>query len=235
MQLFYDENSREFATWLQELSHNPQLRNGNSLPLLLQQKSQIDDVYNIIFLLEELQHAGNNSGFFWDRVILTFRNDVVAEFNKSLLMKLPRAVHTYNSVDNVDINEDKIDHIPQEFLQSQTPSGLPPSRLNLKVGAHIILLCNLYPASRNCNGTWMIITQLGRHCIKARILGGEFYNQLCLIWKIKLTTTKSDLFYILYQRQYLIRLCFAITVYKSQGQSLKTMGVDLQTFAFRHG
>ena len=135
MQLLHNENSREFGTRLQELSHNPQWRNRISLPPFLQQTNQIDDFYNLVFPPEELQHAANNPGFFRDCVILTFRNNVVAEFNKSLLMKLPGKVHTYDSVDSVDINEGETDHIPQEFLRSQTPSGLPPSKLNLKVGA----------------------------------------------------------------------------------------------------
>ena len=118
----------------------------------------MNDFYNLIFPQEELQRAGNNPGFFQDCVILTFRNDVVAEFNESLLIKLPGEIHTYDSIDTVDINEDETDHIPQEFLQSLTPSGLPPSRLNLKFGAPIILLRNLYPASGEFNGTQMIIT-----------------------------------------------------------------------------
>lgn len=42
----------------------------------------------------------------------------MAEFNKSLLMKLPGELHTYDSIDNVDINEDETNHIFQEFLQS---------------------------------------------------------------------------------------------------------------------
>lgn len=121
----------------------------------------------------------------------------MAEFNESLLTKLLRDVHTYDSIDSVDINKDGTDHIPQEFLRSQTPSGLPPSRLNLKVGTPIILLCNLYLALGDCNGTRMVITQLGRRCIEARILGGEFNGQLCLIFRIKLTTTETNLPYIL--------------------------------------
>lgn len=32
------------------------------------------------------------------------------------------------------------------------------SKLNLKVRALIILLCNLYLALEDCNGTWIIIT-----------------------------------------------------------------------------
>ena len=68
-----------------------------------------------------------------------------------------------------------------------------------------------------------------------RILGEEFHGQLRLILRIKLTTTESDMPYILSRRQYPIRLCFAMTVNKSQGQSLKTVGVDLRTSAFTHG
>lgn len=41
--------------------------------------------------------------------------------------------------------------------------------------------------------------------------------------------------YILSRRQYPIRLCFAMTVNQLQGQSLKTVGVDLQTSAFTYG
>lgn len=67
------------------------------------------------------------------------------------------------------------------------------------------------------------------------MLGGEFNGQLRLIPRIKLTTTENDLPYILTRRQYPIRLCFAMTVNKSQGQSLKTVGVDLRTSAFTHG
>ena len=35
----------------------------------------------MVFPLKELQHAESNTGFFQDCVILTFRNDMVAEFN----------------------------------------------------------------------------------------------------------------------------------------------------------
>lgn len=33
-------------------------------------------------------------------------------------MKLPEEVYIYDFIDNVDINENKTDHIPQKFLQS---------------------------------------------------------------------------------------------------------------------
>lgn len=39
----------------------------------------------------------------------------------------------------------------------------------------------------------MIITRLGQRCIEVRILSREFYSQLCLIPRIKLINTKSDM------------------------------------------
>ena len=77
----------------------------------------------------------------------------MAEFNKSLLMKWPGKVYTYDAIDNVDINKVKTDHISQEFLRSQIPSGLSHFKLNLKVGAFIILFCNLYLTSKEDNET----------------------------------------------------------------------------------
>lgn len=70
---------------------------------------------------------------------------MIAEFNESLLLKLCRDVHIYDSVNSVDINKYKTDHILQEFLQSSTPSGLPLSKLNLKVGAPIIFATYILP------------------------------------------------------------------------------------------
>ena len=124
----------------------------------------------------------------------------MAEFNKSLLIKLPGEVHIYDSIDSIDINKDETDHILKELLQSRTLSGLPSSRLNLKVGAPIFFFRNLYPAAEKYNGTQMIITPLGQRCIKARILDAEFHSQLYLIPRIKLTITKSNMLYILSRR-----------------------------------
>lgn len=66
-------------------------------------------------------------------------------------MKLLAKIYIYNFIDNVNINEDKTDCIPLEFLQSQTLFRLAPFRINLKVEAFFILLCNLNPASQKYN------------------------------------------------------------------------------------
>jgi len=55
-----------------------------------------------------------------------------------------------------------------------------------------------------------------------------------LLPRIKLTTTDQDLPFILERTQFPLCLCFAMTVNKSQGQSLEQVWVDLRTPAFTH-
>jgi len=143
----------------------------------------------------------------------------------------------FDSVDIADVNEAEVgrDELATEYLRSLNPSGLPPAQLCLKIGAPIILLRNLSPTGGLCNGTRMTITHLGRKCIQARMLGGDFDGQLRLLPRIPLTTTDTELPFILMRRQFPVRLCFAMTVNKAQGQSLWTVSVDLQSSGFTHG
>lgn len=41
--------------------------------------------------------------------------------------------------------------------------------------------------------------------------------------------------FILTRKQFPIRLCFAMTINKAQGQSLNVVGVDLRILVFTHG
>lgn len=82
----------------------------------------------------------------------------MAEFKESLLIKLLEERYIYNSIDSINIKKNKIDHIFQGFLQSQTLFKLLLFIFNLKIGAIIIFFCNLYLALRKCNGIYIIIT-----------------------------------------------------------------------------
>ena len=81
----------------------------------------------------------------------------------------------------------------------------------------------------------MVITRIGRRCLEARILGGTFADQLRVIPRIKLSSTEGKLPFIISRRQFPIRLSFAMTVNKSQGQSFSFVGIDLQMPVFTHG
>jgi hypothetical protein len=81
----------------------------------------------------------------------------------------------------------------------------------------------------------MVITSLRTHCIKACLLRGDFDGQLQVISRIKLSVTDDSLGILLFRKQFPVRLCFAMTINKSQGQSFYTVGLDLQTPVFTHG
>ena len=66
------------------------------------------------------------------------------------------------------------------------------------------------------------------------MLSGSFHGQLQLIPCIKLTSTEGELPFIISRRQFPIRLCFAITVNKSQGQSFNFVRVDLRILVFTY-
>ena len=153
-----------------------------------------------------------------------------------ILNRMPGVIKNYFSVNLADINDDDGAHqLPAEYLQSLSPSGLLPAVLTLKKGAPIMLLRNLNPKQGLCNGTRLCVTHLSLNCIEGRILGGEFDGQKRLLFRVKLTTSDAKDPFTLTQKQFPIWLCFAVTVNKSQGQSLGTVGVDLRTSCFSHG
>ena len=56
-----------------------------------------------------------------------------------------------------------------------------------------------------------------------------------LIPRMTLTSGPDDFPFTLQRRQFPLRLAFAMTINKSQGQSLKLVGIDLRSPVFSHG
>jgi len=69
--------------------------------------------------------------------------------------------------------------------------------------------------------------------IEATILNGTFKGDNVFIPRIPLIP--SDLPFRFQRLQFPIRLAFAITINKSQGQSLSVTGIDLRDECFSHG
>ena len=60
-----------------------------------------------------------------------------------------------------------------EFLNELCPSGIPPHRLRLKVGAFIMLLRNLDPKNGLMNATRLVVQGLQQNFIDAEIITGS--------------------------------------------------------------
>ena len=118
---------------------------------------------------------------------------------------------------------------PNEFLNSLDPPGLPAFKVELKVGCPIMLLRNIAPKDGLCNGTRLMVSRCDTRIIEARILTGEKFGNLAFIPRISLTPSSADMPLRMARRQFPVRLAYALTITKSQGQSVKFVGVDLST------
>jgi ATP-dependent DNA helicase PIF1 len=98
-----------------------------------------------------------------------------------------------------------------------------------------MILRNLDPDNGLCNGTRAIVTQLGNRVIQVRILGGSHARKLAFTPRITLTPSSEQVPFQLSRRQYPLRLAFAMTINKAQGQSVKNVGLDMRTQVFSHG
>jgi hypothetical protein len=63
-------------------------------------------------------------------------------------------------------------NFPFEFLQSLTPSGMPPHKLNLKIGAFMILLRNFNINNGLCNDTGMGIKNIMENIVDCEVISG---------------------------------------------------------------
>lgn len=96
-----------FAKWLKEMPYDLRWQDQIELPLFISRTQAMEEFCEAMFSHVELQNSAQNDTFFRDRAILTFRNDVVANFNQKLLHKLPGELYTYNSIDAVEDNAEE--------------------------------------------------------------------------------------------------------------------------------
>ncbi|CAN1242007.1 ATP-dependent DNA helicase PIF1 [Linum perenne] len=124
---------------------------------------------------------------------------------------------------------------PTEFLNSLSFNGMPEHQLRFKPYTIVMLLRNLNPSVGLCNGTRILLTHLGTNVVRGLIVGGSYEGTIAIIPRIVLDVTDQNWPFTLRRRQYPLRLCYAMTINKSQGQTLDTVGLYLPTPVFSHG
>ncbi|XP_051780755.1 ATP-dependent DNA helicase PIF1-like [Erpetoichthys calabaricus] len=232
-----DPDQQAFADWLLKLGNGELLNSDNLSSETVEIPEQcvvtgdlIDEVFGKTIKLDQPER-------FKDTAILCPKNKDTLMLNDEVLRRLEGEAKTYFSVDEIKVTQSGDDvNYPIEFLNSLTPSGLPPHKLTLKVGAIVMLLRNLNTKKGLCNGTHLIITRMLEHMLEAKIVTGKRAGETVLIPRIGLDMMDdSEMPFDMHRRQFPIRLAYAITINKSQGQTLEVVGILLSEPVFSHG
>jgi hypothetical protein len=180
-----------------------------------------------------------NPEYLRQRAILAPTNDIANEVNTHILDMVPTEGREYLSCDSKSspagtVQEEDLFY-PPEVLNAVTVPNFPAHRLFLKKGVPIMLLRNLSQSTGMCNGTRLIIVDLADRVLKAVIITGSHVGDVVYIPRIELTAKKTKWPFILLRRQFPIRVSYAMTINKSQGQTLDSVGLYLKTPVFSHG
>ena len=156
-----------------------------------------------------------------ETIILSPTNRKVDGINRHNLEKLNQKLFSYLSTETGDFKEKPADEI-----------------LQLKIGAQVMLIKNdTKSPKRWVNGSIGVVTELSKDSIKLRIKNKihkitqdtwEKFNYRIqdnqVVHEVTATFT-----------QYPIKLAWAVTIHKSQGQTFENVILDLDTGSFAHG
>jgi ATP-dependent DNA helicase PIF1 len=156
-----------------------------------------------------------------EHAILAPTNEVVDIVNTYMVSSVPNDTKEYFSCDSIakgPNSHTSYDMLyPIEFLNSINGNNFPSHQLILKKGTLIMLLYNLNHSQGLCNETRLIVTTLGDQIIEAEIMTGKNRGKRVLIPRISLTLKTTKILFVLQRKQYPIRVCYAMTINKSQG------------------
>ncbi|XP_022040344.1 uncharacterized protein LOC110942890 [Helianthus annuus] len=239
------EEINSFAKWLLDLGEgNVGGPNDGKATIQIPQDLLITDESDPIaslidFVYPSILQNINNHNYFSERAILAPKNDVVHEINDRLLSMFPGEEREYLSSDSLcpteDVNATQQRIYSPDVLNGLKISGLPNHRLVLKVGVPVMLLRNIDQRNGLCNATRLQVKKLYNRVIEAEIISGANIGTSTYIPRINLIPSDKKIPFAFQRRQFPLSVCFAMTINKSQGQSLSRVGLYLKQPVFSHG
>ncbi|KAG6619728.1 hypothetical protein I3842_Q084700 [Carya illinoinensis] len=198
----------------------------------LNDTTSLDQLLDAVF--NDISEYSANISSMMNHAILTPKNSYVDEINNLLIQRFPGDIKQYYSFDEtIDASEQAI---MEDFLNTLTPNGFPPHQLLLKQNFPIMLLRNINPSEGLCNGTRLICRNFDHNIIHAEIAIGHQTGKKVFIPRIPFLPKSDENSGFPFKRtQFPIRLSFAMSINKSQGQTLDFVGIYLPQPVFSHG
>lgn len=152
-----------------------------------------------------------------------------------MLDKATERVYTsVNIFETTKDNKDIYETIPIEYLNSLNPTCFPPHELCLRKYTIIMLIRNLSISEGLCNGTRLLVLGLESNLLRCEILTGNKIWEIVFLNRITLYCENIYPF-TFKRRQFPVKLAFAMTINKSQGQTFEKITIDLRKDVFNHG
>ena len=158
--------------------------------------------------------------------------------NSEILRQFPGEEMEFLSADSVKNNgENGKDDLlsPVEYLNSINCSGLPLAKLKLKVGCPVMILRNLNPGEGVCNVSRGIVIRMSNRVLEVRLLTKSHAGTTTSIPTFSISPSSTQVPFEFCRRQFPVKVCFAMFINKSQGQSVKHGGLDVRNAVFTHG
>ena len=166
------------------------------------------------------------------RAILAPTNTEVDSINDLMESRMPGISTKLSSADALENYEDVM-RFNTEYLNSLYPRGFPRHIISLKPGMPLMLLRNINPKEGLCNGTKLIyVRNIHMKLLVCKLPGRE---KDILIPRIKFLPDPGSFPFEWSRLQFPVRVAFSSTINKSQGQTLKQVGVWLRSPVFGHG
>ena len=180
----------------------------------------------------DLESNISKSGWLQGRTVLAPTNKEVDSLNAVIQEWLSGNGVMLQSADTLENREDSF-RFNTEYLNTLRPNGFPQHILNLKPGMPLMLLRNINPRQGLCNGTRVVFDK----CIENKLLQCTIVetSRIVLIPRITFIPKLNEYPFEWQRRQFPVRPAFAMTINKSQGQTLKYAGIWLRGDVFTHG
>ncbi len=169
----------------------------------------------VVAIYPRLHEGQATNEYLHERVILAPRNKEVLLINAMVLSYLPSAQVNFLSADSAKDTE-VANTYSFEFLNTLEVSGMPSHKLLLKIGAPGILLRNLDPLARLCNGTRLIAWRSTMRVVEVEIITGKGDGNVAFVPRIKFIFDNNDLPFTFARKQFPLRLAYAMTINESQ-------------------
>jgi ATP-dependent DNA helicase PIF1 len=171
------------------------------------------------------------------RAILSPTNANAAKLNEIILGMIPEISSFRFSIDfPITERENNPLVIPEEFLNTLDPPGMPPHKLHLKLGAIYMLLRNMNVKDGLCNGTRFFLDAFNTNVLFCSMIQDDPNKPVKKFTLPRITLSPPSHYPFPFKRhQFPIKPAFVMTINKAQGGTLDVIGLEVTTPVFGHG